>query len=110
MRVGKLRGQFAPWSGLVFGLAGAGFVHQFGSQGVFNDCTAASPVPVLIAAAVGIVVAVAAAIASWGVVRNASEGPSRRLVGIVSVGVAALFVMTMLLPMIASLVIPRCFA
>ena len=106
----EIRDQFAPWSGLVVGLAGTGLVHQFGSEATFNHCAAASPVPILIGSIVGIVVTFAAALESWRVARNSSEGPSRRLVGIVSVGTAALFVMAMLLPMIASLVIPQCFA
>ena len=110
MTAEKLRDQFAPWSGLVIGLVGTGLVHQFGSEGVFNHCAAASPVPIVIGAVVGIAVTLVAARISWSVVRNSSEGPSRRLIGVVSVGAAALFAMTMLLPLLASLIIPPCFA
>jgi hypothetical protein len=109
MKLGKLREEMAPWAGLLVGLAGAGLVHQFGSQGTFNHCAAASPAPNLIAAGIGVAVTILAAMSSWRVVRSSSEGRSRRLVGVISVGTAALFVMAMLLPMIASLVIPPCF-
>lgn len=110
MKPDKLRQELAPWSGLVVGIAGAALVHQFGSQGTFNHCAAATPVPILIGASIGVLVTIAAALASWQVARSSSEGLSRRLIGLISVGSAALFIMAMLLPMIASLVILPCYA
>jgi hypothetical protein len=108
-RAAELRDLFIPWSGLLAGTIGAGLAHQVGSDSVFNDCVVASPVPVLIVSLAGLALAVGGGLLSWRVVRSRSEGPARRLVGIVSVGAAALFVMAILLPMIASLVLPPCF-
>jgi hypothetical protein len=108
-RAARFREQFMPWAGLVVGLAAAGIAHQFGSEGVFNDCAVNSPVPLLIVALLCIAATAAAGLASWRIAANRSEGPTRRLVGLVSGGTAALFVFAMLLPMIASLLLPRCF-
>jgi hypothetical protein len=110
VRRGKLREEFAPWAGLLVGLVGAAIVHQVGSEGAFDDCARASPGLVLVLGVLGISMTFAAAWASWTVVRNASEGRSRRLVGTISICTATLFVMAMLLPMTAWLVLPACFA
>jgi hypothetical protein len=108
-RAGRLREQFMPWAGLVVGLAAAIIAHQFGSEGTFNDCAVASPVPLLIVAVLCIAATVVAMLASWRIAANRSEGPTRRLVGLISASTAALFVFAMMLPMIASLLLPRCF-
>lgn len=108
-RAARFREQFMPWAGLVVGLAATAFAHQFGSQGMFNDCAVNGPVPLLIVALLSVAVTIAAALASWRIAANRSQGPTRRLVGLVSVGTAALLVFVMLLPMIASLLLPRCF-
>ena len=105
----QIKAQLMPWTGLVVGIVAAGLAHQIGSEGTFNDCATASPVVVSLVSLLAIAAAMLGAFASWRVVRNTSEGPSRRLVGIISVGVAALVVLTLLLPMIASLVLPPCF-
>lgn len=108
-KTARFREQFRPWAGLVIGLIATGFVHQFGSDSVFDHCAAASPVPVLIVGLVGIAVTVAAAFESWREVGDGAGVRSRQLIAIVSVGTAAVFVMTMLLPLGAALVIPPCF-
>ncbi len=100
---------FVPWAGLVGGLLAAGIVHQIGSEGTFNDCASVSPVPIVVVGLLGLAVVGAAAWASWGVFRAKCEGSSRRLVSIVSLGMAALLAMAIVLPMIAALLIPRCY-
>jgi uncharacterized membrane protein len=106
---GSLAETLAPWAGLVVGLVTTAIVHQFGSEGTFNHCATTSPLPVLLIGLLGTLVTAAAGFLSWQVVRRPNEGASRRLVATISVGAAALFVMTMLLPMIAALVLPPCF-
>jgi len=108
-RSGEFREQFVPWAGLVVGIVAAGTTHQFGAEGMFDNCAVISPVPLILVALLGIAATVAAALWSWGVARDGDEGPARRLVAIISVGAAALFVMAMTIPIIASLVIPPCF-
>ena len=100
---------FLPWAGLATGLVGAGLIHQFGSEGVFNDCAAISPVPILLVGLVALALTAAGAFGSWRVYRHKDEGQSRRLAAMISLGTAALFVMAILLPMIAALVIPPCY-
>jgi hypothetical protein len=109
MKKRELREQFVPWAGLVVAVIGIGVAHQFGSEATFHDCEAASPGPLLIVTLAAIAVTSLAALASWRVVSDRNQGAARRLVGIVSVGAAALLVFATLLPMIASLVLPPCF-
>ena len=98
----------APWAGLVVGLAAFSFVHQYGSDGVFDDCHTVSPGPLLIVALIGALACVASAFASWRTMRGAVS-ETRRVVGIISMGMGALFVFAILLAMIAALVLPPCF-
>jgi hypothetical protein len=102
-----LRGMLVPWAGLVIGLVAAGFVHQFGAQGMFNDCRTVSPGPLLIVSLVGLLASIGAGVASIGPAR--SETGARRVVAVISVGMAALFVFAIVLPMIAALILPPCF-
>ena len=109
MKRSQARDLFMPWAGLVIGLVALAIVHQFGSEGVFDDCATISPVPLVLVALLGIAATLVGALASWRIVRNDDEAPARRLVGIVSVGCAAFFVLAMALPVIASLMLPPCF-
>lgn len=97
-----------PWAGLVVGVLAAGFVHQFGSEGTFDKCGTIAPVPLLIAALIGLVACTSAGRVSWKALR--SEGDiARRVVAVISVGCAAVFSLAIILPMIASIVLPPCF-
>ena len=109
MKRREIREQFLPWAGLAVGIVGTGLAHQFGSDGVFNDCDAASPLPLLLAALAGIALTVGGALVSWRVLADDKQGSARRLIATISVGAAALFVFAMLLPMVAALVLPPCF-
>jgi membrane associated rhomboid family serine protease len=99
---------FVPWAGLVVGLISAAVVHQFGSEGTFDHCRTISPGPLLVVAAIGILACVASGLASWRGIRG-SDDEARRVVGVISAGMAALFIFAILLAMIASLVLPPCF-
>lgn len=99
--------QLLPWTGLIFGIAAVAFVHQFGSDSVFDDCRSASPGPVLVAAVVGLLLCVISGFASWRCLGSGSE--ARRVVAAISVGCAALFAFAILFPMIAALILPPCF-
>jgi hypothetical protein len=98
-----------PWAGLVAGTVAAGVAHQFGADGVFDHCSSFSPGPLLVIELVGIAVAAAGGLTSWRVLLADSETHARKVVATVSVGAASLFVFAMLLPIIASLLIPPCF-
>jgi uncharacterized membrane protein len=98
-----------PWAGLVIGLVALGIAHQFGSDGTFDHCLSISPGPVLIVSALAIVGTLAGAFASWTVFRNDAEAPARKVVAVISIGSAAVFIIAMILPIIAALAIPPCF-
>ena len=98
-----------PWAGLAIGVAALSVAHQFGSDGTFDHCLSNSPEPVLLVAAIAILVTLGGAFASWTVFRDESEAPARKVVAVVSIGSALLFVLAMILPVIAALMIPPCF-
>ena len=99
----------APWAGLVIGLAAFAFVHQYGSDGSFNDCDRVSPGPLLIVALLGLLACLGSAYASWRTMRGSGNEPLR-VVAVISIGSAAFFVFAILLAIIAALVLPPCFA
>lgn len=105
----ETRDLLMPWAGLVCGIVGAGIVHQFGSEGTFDRCDIISPVPLLIVAVLGFALTAAGGLASWSVLRADAETQVRKLVAIISLGMVGLFCFAILLPAIASLVLPPCF-
>ena len=105
----EFRDALAPWLGLVVGLIAWAITHQIGSDGMFDDCTTFSPGPLILVALLGIVASLIAGIISWGVVRDGKQGQARRVIATVSVGMAALFALAMLYPILAALIIPPCF-
>jgi hypothetical protein len=100
---------FMPWTGLVVGVLALSIAHQFGSDGMFDDCISTSPGPLLIVSALMIAATLAGSFASWTVYRKGAEAPARKVIAVISIGTSAIFVLAMLLPMIAALVIPPCF-
>ncbi|MGN6155522.1 MAG: hypothetical protein ACTHN4_07285 [Sphingomicrobium sp.] len=109
MKRGQLADLLLPWAGLAVGIVAAALVHQFGSEGTFNSCKPVSPIPLILVALVGMAVTIAAGIASSRVLRGEGETPARKLVATISIGSAALFVFSMIFPVVAALVIPPCF-
>jgi len=108
-RYERFREAFAPWAGLAAGMLGGAIAHQAGSEGVFDECNS-SPGLVIVACLVGLAIIAAGALLSWPVFRARSEGPARRLIATISLGTDALVGFAVLLPIIASFVIPRCYA
>ena len=110
MSAGTIRDGFMPWAGLALGTTGYFLVHQVGSDSTFQDCRVGSPLIVIIAALVGLAIVALGAFASFRVFRSEDEAPSRRMVAVVSLLASALYVIAILLPVAASLIIPRCWA
>ena len=106
-RFARIFEALTPWAGLIVGLIAAGFVHQFGSDSTFDHCEVMAPVPVIIVAVGGLLATLGSGLVSWQSTRT-SDG-ARRTISIISVGMAALFAFAIILPVIAAMVIPRCF-
>jgi hypothetical protein len=105
-----IRDGFMPWAGLALGTAGYFLFHQLGSDATFQDCRVGSPLIVIVAMLAGLAIVGLGAFGSFGVFRSESEAPSRRLVAAVSLLTCALFALAIILPFLASLIIPRCWA
>jgi hypothetical protein len=105
-----IRDGFMPWAGLALGTTGYFLFHQVGSDSTFQDCRVGSPLIVVIAALVGLTIVGCGAFGSFRVFQSEDEAPSRRLVAVVSLLASALFTIAILLPVIASMIIPRCWA
>jgi hypothetical protein len=99
---------FAPWTGLVVGLIALILVHQYGSDGTFDDCRAVSPRPLLVVGFVGLLLCGGSGIISRRSAKS-SANEVRRLVATISIGAAALFAFAIALAMVASLLLPPCF-
>jgi hypothetical protein len=106
----SIRDGFMPWAGLALGTAGFFLAHQIGSDSTFQDCRVGSPWMVIVGTLVGLGVVALGALGSWHVYAAASEPPARKLVATVSLLACALFAVGILLGLIASLVIPQCWA
>jgi hypothetical protein len=110
VRGASIRDGFMPWAGLALGTTGFFLAHQMGSDSTFQDCRIGSPWIVTFATVIGITIIATGALGSWRVFASRSEAPARRLIAAVSVLACALFVMGVVLPFIAAMVIPRCWA
>ena len=109
MNTERMRDRFMPWAGLALGTLGAGLAHQIGADSTFQDCHFSSPLMVVVGAVIGLVLVAFGALASWRVYTGKGEGSARRLVAVVSVMACALYALAIALPVIASLIIPRCW-
>ena len=110
MKKERIRDRFMPWAGLAFGTLGGGLAHQIGSDSTFQDCHFSSPLIVILAAVLGLILVALGALGSWRVYGADGEGPARRMIAIVSMMACGIFALAIILPFIASLVIPRCWA
>jgi hypothetical protein len=106
----RIRDGFMPWAALALGTTGFFIAHQLGSDATFQDCRVGSPMIVIIGTFVGLAIVGLGALGSWRIYTSESEAPARRLVAVVGLLACALYVIGLLLPLIASLVIPRCWA
>jgi uncharacterized membrane protein len=109
MNTERARDRFMPWAGIALGTLGAGLAHQLGADSTFQDCRVGSPLIVIIGTIVGLVLVVLGALGSWRVYGSDDEAPARRMVATVSLMACAIFALAIILPFIASLVIPRCW-
>ena len=110
MKTERIRDGFMPWSGLALGTVGYFLAHQLGSDSTFQDCRVGSPWIVLIGTLVALGVIALGALGSWRIYSTEDEAPARRLVATVGLLACTLYVMGVVLPLIAALVIPRCWA
>jgi hypothetical protein len=110
MRTERIRDRFLPWAGLALGSLGFGLAHQIGSDATFQDCRVASPGIVIAGTIVGLLLVGLGAFWSWRVYAADNEAPARRMLATVSLMACGIFALAIILPLIASLVIPRCWA
>jgi hypothetical protein len=101
---------FLPWSGLASAFLGLAIYHQWGSDGIFDDCGSYPPPAIGLILLVALLLAGLGALGSLSVARDDLDSVPRRFIAMVSVGAAALFCVAMILPFVASLLIPKCFA
>jgi hypothetical protein len=106
----RFRDAFMPWAGLALGTAGFFLAHQLGSDSVFQDWRVGSPLMVIVATVAGLALIALGALGSWRIYSTDTEAPARKLVAIVGLMASALFALGVVLPLVASLVIPRCWA
>lgn len=110
MKTERLRDGFMPWAGLALGTVGYFTAHQLGSDSTFQDCRVGSPWIVLLGTLLGLAIIAAGALGSWRVYTASNEAPARRLVATVGMLACALYAIGVVLPLIAALIIPRCWA
>ncbi len=106
----RVRDGFMPWAALALGTLGYFVQHQLGSDSTFQDCRVGSPLIVIVGTILGLLIIGAGAVGSWRVFASHSEPPARRLVAAVGLMACALYAIGTILPFIASLVIPQCWA
>lgn len=106
----RIREGFMPWAGLALGTLGAGLAHQLGAESTFQNCATGSPLLVIIATIIGLVLIGIGAAGSWRIFSADGEGSTRRFVAAVSVMACAIYAIAVILPFIAAMVIPRCWS
>jgi hypothetical protein len=106
----RIRDGFMPWTGLALGTSGFFLAHQIGSDATFQDCRVGSPLIVILGTLLGFLVIGLGALGSRRVYVADGETPARKLIATVGMLACALYVIGLLLPFIAALVIPRCWA
>jgi hypothetical protein len=99
-----------PWAGLALGTFGYFLQHQLGSDSTFQDCRVGSPLMVTIGMIAALLIIGAGAFGSWRVFGSHSEAPARRFVAAVSIMACGLYAIGSILPFIAALIIPGCWA
>ena len=105
----RIRDGFMPWAGLALGTTGFFLAHQLGSDATFQDCRVGSPLIVLLGTLLGLCIIGLGELGSWRIYASASETPARKLVAAVGLLACALYAIGVLLPLIAALLIPRCW-
>jgi len=106
----RIRDGFMPWAGLALGTLGYFLAHQIGGDATFQDCRVGSPWIVLVGTLIALGVIALGVLGSWRIYAAEGEAPARRLVAVVGLLACALYVIGVLLPLIAAMIIPRCWA
>lgn len=106
----RFRDGFMPWAGLALGTAGFFIAHQVGSDSTFQNCRVGSPWGVLLGTLVALAIIGLGAFGSWRIYIRGAEPPARRLVATVGLLASALYTIGVLLPLIAAVIIPGCWA
>ena len=110
MKTKSIRDGFMPWAGLARGTTRVLRGRQNRAESKATDCTVGSPWIVVFGTVVGLAVVGLGALGSWRVYGAGSEPPARRLVAIVGLLACALYTLGILLPFVAALIIPPCWA
>jgi hypothetical protein len=105
----RARDRFMPWGGLALGTVGFFIAHQLGGDSVFQDCSFSSPLMVAVGTLVALLLIGAGAAISFRVYGSDAEPAARKLVAIISLLACALYTMGVILPLIAAMIIPRCW-
>lgn len=110
--VGRFSVRFAPWAGLVAGLI-AWFVNQ--QAGVLLvpwNCALGQPTPVLLLGLSALLLAGVGLLVSWRALRSGDEAAAssadRRFISTLSIGLAGLFMLTILAQILAALLLTGC--
>ena len=106
----RIRDGFMPWAGLALGTTGYFLAHQIGGDSTFQNCATGSPAIVIVGTMVGLAVITLGALGSKRVYVGEGEPPARRLIATVGLLACALYAIGVILPFIASMMIPRCWA
>ena len=99
-----------PWAGLIGSGLGWALAHQAGSDSNFFDCYRNGAPVILLATLAGAALALGGGLLSLRVWRaREGENAARAFIALVSIMSVLLFLFAIILPLIASLIIPRCF-
>jgi len=100
-----------PWAGFLLGALGLILTHQVGSDSNHDYCLGSGAPLIIVVASIGLALAGSGAFLSWKLWQRGEhhETATRRFIALVSMMAAAVFAFAITLPMIAALMIPRCF-
>jgi hypothetical protein len=110
MKRGALLEHLMPWAGLVLAGLAWFFAHQTGSISVFDDCTAGTPLFILIVNLLGIALALLGAYWSWQIWRRGEETEGRRFLGLLGLLFAGLLLFALVLQLVSGFIVPQCLA
>ena len=107
----EARLQLWPWSGFLLGGLGLILAHQLGADSNHDYCLGSGAPQIIAVCLLGLCLAGGGAFLSWRLWRRGEhhETATRRFIAFVSVMVAAVFAFAIVWPMVAALMIPRCF-
>ena len=109
-RAVQAREALMPWAGIIGAAIGGAIAHQGGADSVFSNCARASPGAVIAVCILGLLIVGAGAFVSWTTRGGSSERSARGLIATVSSFLALFMAFAIVMPMIASLMIPPCHA